>query len=62
MNLSGAIILLATFKTLARNAGADICLIGLIFAEILLITGGFQDADPFCSAPKFRARSQTWRA
>ena len=44
MNLSGATILMDTFKTLSRYAGADICLRALILAGIRLISRRFQNA------------------
>ncbi|HEX4038838.1 MAG TPA: hypothetical protein VHX37_12335, partial [Acidobacteriaceae bacterium] len=46
MDFSGAQTLMGTFKTFAMYAGAVICLGGLIFAGIRMMTGRFQDAIP----------------
>jgi hypothetical protein len=45
MDFSGAQTLMTTFKTFAM-AGAVICLGGLIFAGIRMMSGRFQDAIP----------------
>ena len=42
MDFSGAQTLMGTFKTFAMYAGAVICLGGLIFAGIRMMTGRFQ--------------------
>jgi hypothetical protein len=44
MDFSGAQTLMSTFKTFAMYAGAVICLGGLIFAGIRMMSGRFQDA------------------
>lgn len=44
MDFSGAQTIMGTFKTFAMYAGAVICLGGLIFAGISMMTGRFQDA------------------
>jgi hypothetical protein len=44
MDFSGAQTLMGTFKTFAMYAGAVICLGGLIFAGIRMMSGRFQDA------------------
>lgn len=46
MDFSGATTLMTTFKTFAMYAGAVICLGGLIFAGIRMMSGRFQDAIP----------------
>ncbi len=46
MDFSGAQTLMGTFKTFAMYAGAVICLGGLIFAGIRMMSGRFQDAIP----------------
>ena len=46
MDFSGAQMLMGTFKTFAMYAGAVICLGGLIFAGIRMMSGRFQDAIP----------------
>ena len=46
MDFSGAQTLMTTFKTFAMYAGAVICLGGLIFAGIRMMSGRFQDAIP----------------
>jgi hypothetical protein len=57
MDFSGAQTLMSTFKTFAMYAGAVICLGGLIFAGIRMMSGRFQDAirvfSARCSAPEF---------
>ncbi len=44
MDFSGATTLMTTFQTFAMYAGAVICLGGLIFAGIRMMSGRFQDA------------------
>ena len=46
MDFSGAQTLMGTFKTFAMYTGAVICLGGLIFAGIRMMSGRFQDAIP----------------
>src|SRR5215469_8641954 len=46
MDFSGAQPLMGTFRTFAMYAGAVICLGGLIFAGIRMMSGRFQDAIP----------------
>jgi len=46
MDFSEAQTLTVTFKTFAVDAGAVICLGGLIFAGIRMMTGRFQDSIP----------------
>jgi ParB family chromosome partitioning protein len=55
MDFSGAQTLMGTFKTFAMYAGAVICLGGLIFAGIRMMTGRFQDAvHPYEEAQGFQ--------
>ena len=44
MDFSGAQTLMGSFKTFAMYAGPEICLGGLIFAGIRMMSGRFQDA------------------
>jgi hypothetical protein len=46
MDFSGATTLMSTFKTFVIYAGAVICLGGLIFAGIRMMSGRFADAIP----------------
>ena len=46
MDFSGAQTLMSTFKTFAMYAGAVICLGGLIFAGIRMMSGRFSEAIP----------------
>ena len=59
MDFSGAQTLMGTFKTFAMYAGAVICLGGLIFAGIRMMSGRFQDAIPGLFGRAVRRRS-TW--
>jgi len=62
MDFSGAQTLLGTFKTFAMYAGAVICLGGLIFAGIRMMTGRFQDAIPGLFGALFGAGVLGWGA
>jgi hypothetical protein len=62
MDFSGADTLMNTFKTLAMYAGAVICLGGLIFAGIPMMTGRFQDAIPGLFGAPFGAAVLGWGA
>jgi hypothetical protein len=62
MDFSGAQTLMGTFKTFAMYAGAVICLGGLIFAGILMMTGRFQDAIPGLFGALFGAGVLGWGA
>ena len=59
MDFSGAQTLMGTFKTFAMYAGAVICLGGLIFAGIRMMTGRFQDAIPG-SVRRVVRRRRSW--
>src|ERR1700739_909605 len=62
MDFSGAQTLMGTFKTFAMYAGAAICLGGLIFAGIRMMTGRFQDAIPGLFGALFGAGVLGWGA
>jgi len=62
MDFSGPQTLMGTFKTFAMYAGAVICLGGLIFAGIRMMTGRFQDAIPGLFAALFGAGVLGWGA
>lgn len=62
MDFSGAQTLMTTFKTFAMYAGAVICLGGLIFAGIRMISGRFQDAIPGLFGALFGAGVLGWGA
>ena len=62
MDFSGATTLMATFKTFAMYAGAVICLGGLIFAGIRMMSGRFQDAIPGLFGALFGAGVLGWGA
>ena len=62
MDFSGATTLMDTFKTFAMYAGAVICLGGLIFAGIRMMTGRFQDAIPGLFGALFGAGVLGWGA
>ena len=62
MDFSGATTLMDTFKTFAMYAGAVICLGGLIFAGIRMMTGRFQDAIPGLFSTLFGAGVLGWGA
>lgn len=62
MDFSGADTLMNSFKTFAMYAGAVICLGGLIFAGIRMMTGRFQDAIPGLFGALFGAAVLGWGA
>jgi hypothetical protein len=62
MDFSGAQTLMGTFKTFAMYAGAIICLGGLIFAGIRMMSGRFQDAIPGLFGALFGAGVLGWGA
>jgi hypothetical protein len=62
MDFSGAQTLMGTFKTVAMYAGAVICLGGLIFAGIRMMSGRFQDAIPGLFGALFGAGVLGWGA
>jgi hypothetical protein len=62
MDFSGATTLMQTFKTFAIYAGAVICLGGLIFAGIRMMSGRFQDAIPGLFGALFGAGVLGWGA
>ena len=62
MDFSGAQTLMETFKTFAMYAGAVICLGGLIFAGIRMMSGRFQDAIPGLFGALFGAGVLGWGA
>jgi hypothetical protein len=62
IDFSGAQTLMGTFKTFAMYAGAVICLGGLIFAGIRMMTGRFQDAIPGLFGALFGAGVLGWGA
>ena len=62
MDFSGAQTLMGTFKTFAMYAGAVICLGGLIFAGIRMMSGSFQDAIPGLFGALFGAGVLGWGA
>src|SRR5260370_41784441 len=62
MDFSGAQTLMGTFKTFAIYAGAVICVGGLIFAGIRVMSGRFQDAIPGLFGALFGAGVLGWGA
>jgi hypothetical protein len=62
MDFSGATTLMGTFRTFAMYAGAVICLGGLIFAGIRMMSGRFQDAIPGLFGALFGAGVLGWGA
>lgn len=62
MDFSGAQTLMGTFKTFAMYAGAVICLIGLIWAGIRMMSGRFQEAIPGLLGALFGAGVLGWGA
>ena len=62
MDFSGAQTLMGTFNTFAMYAGAIICLSGLIFAGIRMMSGRFQDAIPGLFGALFGAGVLGWGA
>lgn len=62
MDFSGAQTLMSTFKTFAMYAGAVICLGGLIFAGIRMMSGRFQEAIPGLFGALFGAGVLGWGA
>lgn len=62
MDFSGAQTLITTFKTFAMYAGAVICLGGLIFAGIRMLSGRFQEAIPGLFGALFGAGVLGWGA
>ena len=60
MDFSGAQTLMGNFKTFAMYAGAVICLGGLIFAGIRMMSGRFQDAIPGLFGALFGAGVLGW--
>jgi hypothetical protein len=62
MDFSGAQTLMGTFRTFAMYAGAVICLGGLIFAGIRMMSGRFSDAVPGLFGALFGAGVLGWGA
>jgi hypothetical protein len=62
MDFSGAQTLMGTFRTFAMYAGAVICLGGLIFAGIRMMSGRFQEAIPGLFGALFGAGVLGWGA
>ena len=62
MDFSGAQTLMSTFKTFAMYAGAVICLGGLIFAGIRMLSGRFSEAIPGLFGALFGAGVLGWGA
>lgn len=62
IDMSGATTVMNTFKTFALYAGAVICLGGLIFAGIRLMSGRFQEAIPALFGALFGAGVLGWGA
>ncbi len=62
MDFSGAQTLMSTFKTFAMYAGAVICLGGLIFAGIRMMSGRFSEAIPGLFGALFGAGVLGWGA
>ena len=62
IDMSGATNVLNSFKTFAEYAGAVICLGGLIFAGIRMMSGRFQDAIPGLFGALFGAGVLGWGA
>ena len=62
IDFSGATSAMNSFKTFAQYAGAVICLGGLIFAGIRMMSGRFQDAIPGLFGALFGAGVLGWGA
>ncbi len=62
IDMSGATSVMNSFKTFALYAGAVICLGGLIFAGIRMMSGRFQDAIPGLFGALFGAGVLGWGA
>lgn len=62
MDFSGATTLMGTFRTFAMYAGAVICLGGLIFAGIRMMSGRFSEAVPGLFGALFGAGVLGWGA
>ena len=62
IDMSGATNVMNTFKTFAMYAGAVICLGGLIFAGIRMMSGRFQEAIPALFGALFGAGVLGWGA
>lgn len=62
IDMSGATNVMNSFKTFAMYAGAIICLGGLIFAGIRMMSGRFQDAVPGLFGALFGAGVLGWGA
>jgi hypothetical protein len=62
MDFSGATTLMTTFKAFAMYAGAVICLGGLIFAGIRMMSGRFSEAVPGLFGALFGAGVLGWGA
>ena len=62
IDMSGATNVMNTFKTFAMYAGAVICLGGLIFAGIRMMSGRLQDAIPGLFGALFGAGVLGWGA
>ena len=62
IDMSGATNVMNTFKTFAMYAGAVICLGGLIFAGIKMMSGRFQEAIPALFGALFGAGVLGWGA
>ena len=60
IDMSGATNVMNTFKTFAMYAGAVICLGGLIFAGIRMMSGRFQEAIPALFGALFGAGVLGW--
>lgn len=62
IDMSGATNVMNTFKAFAMYAGAVICLGGLIFAGVRMMSGRFQDAIPGLFGALFGAGVLGWGA
>lgn len=62
IDFSGAQTLMGSFKTFAMYAGAIICLGGLIFAGIRMLSGRFEQAIPGLFGALFGAGVLGWGA
>ncbi|MBB5342035.1 hypothetical protein HDF13_004424 [Edaphobacter lichenicola] len=62
VDFSGATTAMNSFKTFAEYAGAVICLGGLIFAGVRMMSGRFQDAIPGLFGALFGAGVLGWGA
>ncbi|MFC6645573.1 hypothetical protein ACFQBQ_08250 [Granulicella cerasi] len=62
IDMSGATTLMSSFKTFAMYAGAVICLGGLIFAGIRMMSGRFSEAIPGLFGALFGAGVLGWGA